>query len=300
MALKIIDAHTHVQFEQYDKDRDDVIARAIAAGVGMINAGADLKSSKDAVDLAHKYENGVWAAVGVHPTEIRTYTDRNADKNGFISDNPSGNLLESAMREIETLAHDEKVVGIGECGLDLHSLIDSDRSSDKHRYIGGNPSLNQRQSEILRQKEIFEKHIRLSGSVKKPLVIHCREAFGDTIDILTDMKNELLPEPGILHFFTGTVENARQLLALNFSFTFGGLITFNRSFDDILKFIPLEKILVETDAPFVTPIPYRGKRNEPAYVVSTVEALAKIKGIPSENVSEATLKNTIRVFNLSI
>lgn len=258
-GIKIIDAHTHVQFEQYDKDRDDVVARSLAEGVGMINAGADLKSSKDAVDLAHKYENGVWAAVGIHPTEPKDF-----DK----------------LKEVEKLATDPKVVGIGECGLDYFR--------DKDFEIQN------------KQKEIFEKHIEFSRKYKKPLIIHCREAFADTIDALTVNKNNLLPEPGILHFFTGTIDDAKRLLDLNFSFTFGGLITFNRSFDDVLKFIPLEKILVETDAPFVTPVPNRGKRNEPAFIVSTAKELAKIKSISFEDASETVFKNTIRVFNLSI
>ena len=257
--IKIIDAHTHVQFEQYEKDREEVVARSLALGIGMINAGADLKSSKEAVDLAHKYENGVWAAVGIHPTEPKDF-----DK----------------LEEVEKLSADVKVVGIGECGLDY--FRDKEYKTQK------------------KQKEIFEKHIEFSQKHKKPLVIHCREAFADTIDILTAHKKDLLPEPGILHFFTGTIEDAKRLLDLNFSFTFGGLITFNRSFDEVLKFIPLEKIMVETDAPFVTPVPNRGKRNEPAFITSTVESLAKIKKTSVETASKTALSNTVRLLNLSI
>ncbi len=281
-GIKIIDAHTHVQFEQYDKDRDDVVARSLAEGVGMINAGADLKSSKDAVDLAHKYENGVWAAVGIHPTEPKDF-----DK----------------LEEVEKLATDPKVVGIGECGLDYAHFVREQsgwKQNGAPAIAAGNGGFVDVKKEKDLQKEIFEKHIEFSRKYKKPLVIHCREAFADTIDALTVNKNNLLPEPGILHFFTGTIDDAKRLLDLNFSFTFGGLITFNRSFDDVLKFIPLEKILVETDAPFVTPVPNRGKRNEPAFIVSTAKELAKIKSISFEDASETVFKNTIRVFNLSI
>lgn len=259
MDLKIIDAHTHLQFEQYDSDRNDIIIRALAGGIGMINAGADLKSSKEAIDLAHKYENGVWATAGIHPTEPKDF---------------------DVFEEMEKLAQDIKVVGIGECGLDYFR--------DKEFEIQK------------KQKEIFEKHIDLSNKTKKPLVIHCREAFGDAIELLAANKENLLAEPGILHFFTGTIEDAKKLLELNFTFTFGGLITFNRDFDDILKFIPIEKILVETDAPLVTPVPNRGKRNEPAFVVSVVQELARIKGVSVETMSQTTLKNTARVFNLPI
>jgi TatD DNase family protein len=257
MNIKIIDAHTHVQFEQYDNDRDGVITRALAAGVGMINAGADLQSSRDAVDLAHKYENGIWATVGIHPTESKDF-----DKFG----------------EIEKLAKDNKVVGIGECGLDYFR--------DKEFEV-------QRE-----QKEIFKKHIELSNKTKKPLVIHCREAFADVIDILVARKSELLPEPGILHFFTGTIEDAKKLLELNFSFTFGGLITFNRSFDEIIELIPPDKLLVETDAPFVSPKSHRGKRNEPLYVGEVIPIIAVIKRANEETARKQFLENTKRVFGV--
>jgi TatD DNase family protein len=257
MELKIIDAHTHVQFEQYDKDRDEVIACSLTAGIGMINAGADLKSSKDAIDLAHKYENGIWATVGIHPTESKDF-----DKFG----------------EIEKLAQDKKVVGIGECGLDYFR----DKEFEVQR----------------KQKEIFGKHIKLSNKIKKPLVIHCREAFVDIIDILTAHKNEILPEPGILHFFTGTMEDAKKILELNFSFTFGGLITFNRSFDEIIELIPSDKLLVETDAPFVSPKSHRGKRNEPLYVEEVISAIAAIKRTDEEKARKQLLENTKRVFGI--
>jgi len=257
MDLKIIDAHTHVQFEQYDKDRDEVMARALAAGVGMINAGADLKSSRDAVDLAHKYEDGIWATVGIHPTESRDFDN---------------------FGEIEKLAQDDKVVGIGECGLDYFR----DKEFEVQR----------------RQKEIFEKHIELSQKIKKPLVIHCREAFIDIIDILTAHKNEILPEPGILHFFTGIVEDAKKLLELNFSFTFGGLITFDRSFDKIIEFIPLEKLLVETDAPFVAPKSKRGQRSEPLYVSEVIPVITALKLADEEKMRKQLLENTKRVFGV--
>jgi TatD DNase family protein len=253
--IKIIDAHTHVQFEQYESDRDGVVARSLAAGVGMINAGTDLKSSKDAVDLAHKYKNGVWATVGIHPTE-----DKDFDK----------------FEEIIKLSNDPKVVGIGECGLDHFR----------------NNSFEVKK----RQEEAFEKHIGLSQKSKKPLIIHCREAFVDVVELLKSHKNELLTEPGILHFFTGTAEDAKKILELNFSFTFGGLVTLNHSFDKIIKMIPIQKILIETDAPFVSPKSRRGQRNEPVYVVEVIPIIAAIKQMTEESVTKKLLENTERVF----
>lgn len=257
MDIKIIDAHTHVQFEQYDNDRNDVIARALTGGIGMINAGADLKSSKDAVDLANRYEAGAWATVGVHPTEPKDF-----DK----------------FEEIEILTKDNKVVGIGECGLDYFRDKDSEVQN--------------------KQKEIFVKHIELSNKIKKPLVIHCREAFGDIIETLMTNKEKLLPEPGILHFFTGTVDDAKKLMELNFSFTFGGLITFNRSFDELIGMIPLEKILIETDAPFVSPKSHRGQRNEPSFITETLSIISDIKSKKEDEVRGLLLTNTQRIFGI--
>lgn len=278
--IKIIDAHTHVQFDQYNEDREDVVARALNQGIGMINAGADLKSSKDAIVLAHKFENGVWATVGVHPTEPKDF-----DK----------------LSEIEILAQDSKVVGIGECGLDYAHFV---REQSKRKQNGapaiaeGNGGLFDIKKEKDLQKEIFEKHIRLSGIVKKPLIIHCREAFDDLVGLLGVNRNLLLAEPGIIHFFTGTIDDAKKLLELNFSFTLGGLITFNRSFYNIIKFIPIEKILVETDAPFVSPKSHRGQRNEPSYIIETISSIASIKNIEENLVRDKILENTKRVFKL--
>jgi TatD DNase family protein len=256
--IEIIDAHTHVQFHQYEKDRLDVIKRALEKKIGMINAGADLESSKKALELANEYDYGLWATAGVHPTEFKDF-----DK----------------LEEIKTLASSPKVVGIGECGLDYFWTKEADLQK--------------------KQIEIFENHIQISNEIKKPLVIHCRNAFSDTIKILSANKSKLLQEPGIIHFFSGSLDDAKKLLDLNFSFTFGGLITFNRSFDDIIKYIPIEKILVETDAPFVAPAPIRGKRNEPAFVDLVLEQLAKIKELSFDLVREEVLKNTFRVFRIS-
>lgn len=278
MDIKIIDAHTHVQFQQYDKDRDGVIKRALESGIGMINAGADLESSEKAVDLTKKYD-GVWATVGIHPTETQTHSDNGMDKPGFISEDQLSNQRESTMREIEKLAHDNKVVGIGECGLDLY------REEDRNNKT--------------MQEELFIKHIELSNKIKKPLVIHCREAFSQTFEILENHKNLLFKKAGIFHFFTGGIEEAEKVLDLGFSFTFGGLITYNRTFDEVMKYIPIENILVETDAPVMSIKSHRKERNEPSYVTEVIDSLSEIYKKDRSELEKIILENTRRIFSLS-
>lgn len=255
----LIDAHTHVQFPEFDADRDAVIRRAKEMGVGMINAGADIASSHKGVALARQHEGWAWATVGIHPTEL--------------DDVPS-------FEKITSLAADPSVVGIGECGLDYFHITDGAAQQQ--------------------QKDLFIRHIALSQESKKPLVIHCRQAFADVVDLLGVHRGQLSAEPGVLHFFTGTIDDARMLLELNFSFTFGGLMTFNRTFDDILKFIPRDHLLVETDAPFVSPAPYRGKRNEPAYVVEVACALAEVLAVDHAELAKTLFETTRRIFNLGI
>jgi len=129
-------------------------------------------------------------------------------------------------------------------------------------------------------------------------MVHCRDAFPDLIDILTANRHSLNDTPGVIHFFTGTIENAQKLLGLNFAFTFGGVITFARSYDEILKMLPADHILSETDAPYVSPEPYRGKRNEPAYVIEVVRKLAEIKGLTPEEMAAVILANARKIFRL--
>lgn len=253
--IKLIDAHCHLQSAAFDVDREQTIKRAFQAGVSMIVVGTDKESSQKAVELAQKYPEGIFAAIGQHPTETEKF------ESDFY----------------EKLAASKKVVAVGECGLDFNRIKNTElRIKDL-------------------QKEIFVEHINLANEVKKPLMIHCRVAFDDLIGILNSESSRLNSPPGIIHFFSGTIEDARSLLDLGFYFTFGGLVTFNREFEGIIRFIPLERILLETDAPFVAPIPYRGKRNEPAYIVETAKKMAEIKKLPFEKIACQTSENVEKV-----
>ncbi|MBI5079513.1 TatD family hydrolase [Candidatus Wolfebacteria bacterium] len=275
--MKFIDVHAHLNFPDYQNDADEVVRRAFDSGVWIINVGTDRKSSRKAVEMARFYPSGMWAAVGQHPTEKEIFDY------GFY----------------EKLAADSKVVAIGECGLDYAVFVRERSKRLQKRASAEAESEGGLQQKIKKQKEIFIKHIELANELKKPLMIHCRDAFGDLIEILTANRRLLIPDrPGIIHFFTGSKENAEILLEMGFYFSFGGLITFNRSLDEIIDFLPIERILLETDSPFVAPEPYRGKRNEPAYVVETAKKLAILKNVSLEKISDETFSNAQKLFAL--
>lgn len=289
--MKFFDAHTHTHFAAFETDWREVIERALKNNVWLINVGTQKDTSARAVEVANLYGEGVYAAVGLHPIHTeKSYHDKqelgepsavsfsnsreleNKERGGFVSRGE-----EFDYEYYKKLAEDPKTVAIGECGLDYYRLAQETKE---------------------RQKNAFLQQIKLAKEVKKPLMIHCRNAFEDLIDTLVACRMSLNNPPGVIHFFTGTKEDAQKLLALGFSFTFGGVITFARDYDEAIKIIPLDRILTETDAPYVAPVPYRGKRNEPAYVVEVVKKLAEIKGISKEEMANYTFKNTKKIFPL--
>jgi len=287
-SFPFLDAHTHVQFAAYDSDRDDVIDRALKSGVRFINIGTQKDTSENAVRLAEKYSEGLYATVGLHPTHTApSYHD--ADELGEEKES-STKGEEFDFEYYKKLASNQKVVAIGECGLDYFHF-DTTKS---------------REVQIQKQKEVFIAQMKLSNEVNKPLMIHCREAISDLISIFhTQSSIYNLKNPGIMHFFSGTLDEARELLELGFSFTFAGVITFPPrkgefmgSYDELIRSIPLDRILSETDAPYVAPMPYRGKRNEPMYVIEVVKKLAQLKNISTEEMAEAIARNAHRVLGI--
>ena len=287
---EFFDAHTHVQFSAYDADRDAVISRAEHAGVRFVNIGTQKDTSRRAVELAERHE-GVFAAVGLHPVHTsRSFHD--ADElgggeaaKGFTS---RGEIFDAAY--YRELALHPKTLAIGECGLDYFHFNDGES----------------RDAQVQKQKDAFLAQIVLASEVEKPLMIHCREAFGDLIGMLIANRRTLgAPSPGIIHFFTGTVAEARQLLELGFSFTFGGAITFaprkneaENQYHELIREIPVDRILSETDAPYVAPAVYRGKRNEPAYVIEVVKKLAELKNVSVDEMASQIRKNAKRIFGV--
>lgn len=253
-----IDTHVHLNADQYDEDLKEVIDRALNSKVEkMVVIGFDRKTIKRAIELAEQYDF-IYAVVGWHPVDAIDCTDED-------------------LEWIEQLAAHEKVVGIGETGLDYHW----DKSP---RDI---------------QQQVFRKQIQLAKRVKLPIIIHNREA---TEDVLTILREEDAQEVGgVMHCFGGSVETAQESIKMNFMISLGGPVTFKNAKKpkEVAAEIPLEHLMIETDAPYLAPHPYRGKRNEPSYVPLVAEEIARLKELPVETVAEATTENAKRFYKLS-
>src|SRR3989344_770023 len=284
----LFDSHCHVQFPEFDADRDAVIKRALGAGIWMVNVGTDVESSKKAVELARQYKEGVYATVGIHP--VRDEISNGASPHEADSESQlcvDRNIVEIGFKELEELAEDEKVIGIGETGLDYYRNQEIQNDNAKFKIIKE------------KQKELFIKHIELAKKVGKPLIIHCRDAHGDLLDIVSSFKFQVSSSPGVMHFFggEGAWENLDKYLAMGFYISLAGVITFKNYKDaENIKKIPLDRILMETDAPYVAPEPHRGKRNEPSYIKFVAEKLAEIKGVSFEEAAEQTMQNVRALF----
>ena len=259
MRVMLIDTHAHLDFSQFDADRQEVITRAQEAGVGIIvNAGAGLEASRAGVALAETYPQ-IYAAVGVHPHEAKTLND--------------GILI-----ELRNLAQHPKVVAIGEIGLDYYR----DRSP---RPV---------------QRQAFQQQLALAKELGKPIIIHDREAHKDVMNLLRQWVQDGRQPAGVMHCFSGDLAMAREVIEMGFYVSIPGPVTFTnaRRLPELVRALPLERLLIETDCPYLTPHPYRGKRNEPAYVRLVAEAIARIRGIPLEQVARITTANAQALFGL--
>lgn len=273
----LFDVHTHVQFHAYKDDADAVVRRALDAGIWMVNVGTQQDMSLSAIAFAEKYPEGVYATVGLHPVHTgKSYHDKDEiGDNAAFTDHGE----EFDYNFYKKIATHPKVVAIGECGLDYYRI--------------------ENQESRIKQENVFRQHIELAKGVKKPLMIHCRSAFSDLIRILVSDQVSNVRCPGVVHFFSGTKDDAGKLLDLGFSFSFGGVLTFTRDYDEVVRHIPLERIVLETDAPYITPVPYRGRRNEPLYITEVAKKLAEIKNVSFEEVSLQTTKNAKKIFRIS-
>ncbi|HEY41607.1 MAG TPA: TatD family hydrolase [Dehalococcoidia bacterium] len=257
--ITLVDTHAHLDADEFGTDRDEVITRAHDAGVtSIITVGTSVESGQRSIELAEQYP-GILASIGIHPHAASTTTEADIDS-------------------IARLAGHPRVVAIGEIGLDFYRDY-SPRDS---------------------QLQVLQWQLEMAVRLDLPVAIHCRQAHEEMLAILHDWTTRY-PErhsPGVIHCFMGDIETARGYLEMGFYLSLGGYITYpvNRNAHDVMRFIPADRLMVETDCPFLTPQLYRGQRNEPSYVRYTAEELAEIRGVPLETLARETTKNARRLF----
>lgn len=270
--MKYFDAHTHTNFVAYNNDREEVILRAKDAGVGMNIVGTQLDTSKASVALAEKYDN-VFATIGLHPVHTsKSYHDVKELGEGGKEFTSRGEIFDIAA--YETLGKNPRVIAVGECGLDYYRVEESTKDV---------------------QSKAFIEQIELANTLNKPLMLHIRNAYDDALEILKAHAKV----KGDVHFFAGDWATAKKFLDFGFTLSFTGVITFTHDYDEVIKNAPLDMLLSETDAPYVTPAPHRGKRNEPSYVELVVRKIAEIRHEDPERVRGQILENARRVFQMS-
>ena len=252
----LIDTHAHLDMKDFEKDREQVLARALEAGVaGIVTIGVDLPSSRKAVEIA-KQNDFMAASVGYHPHNAKE-------------------MDEGAIRELAELAASPKVVAWGEIGLDFF----------------------RRHSPPQTQIKAFQRQIHMAGDLGLPVILHARDAHEPLLEIL---RNNRFPSGGVIHCFSGDYPMAGLFMDLGFHISIPGTVTYKKAvpLQEVAAKIPLERLLVETDAPFLAPVPHRGKRNEPAFVAHTAREIARLRDMDFEALADATSRNAKTLFKL--
>lgn len=260
----IFESHAHYDDRQFDVDREKLLENLPFQNVGVIvNVGSDIRSSKESITLAHQYDY-IYAAIGVHPDEVDT-------------------MKEADMEELSHMAKETKVVAIGEIGLDYFR-----KEGNAYKSV---------------QKEWFCRQLDLAKEIEKPVIIHSRDAAEDTIQILRDFRKEnpQIENPGVIHCYSYSPELAKEYVAMGFYIGIGGVVTFKnaKKLVETVAQIPLERILVETDSPYLCPEPNRGKRNDSSQIRYVIDRIADIRGIAPEEVEKQTEMNARKMYRLS-
>ena len=310
----MLDIHAHLHDPAFDADRDVVVKRAFDAGVTkIITIGTDAKESRMAVACAERYE-GVYASVGIHPDFFNGTIEKEFPISNFqfpIKSQFSNEEIQKIIGEMRELAKHEKVVAIGECGLDYFVREgQGERETADAPPTGGTTVVSEREKAL--QKELFLMQIELAQELKLPLIIHCRpstgtvDAYEDVFEILHNTK--YIIQNTVLHCYMGDTEVTKKFLELpGVCFSFTGNITYpvkksvagtKDDLTEVVKMIPIDRMLAETDCPYLAPVPYRGKRNEPVYVVSVIEKIAELKGISRETAAQAVIAGAEKIFSI--
>lgn len=260
----IFESHAHYDDRQFDVDREKLLENLPLQNVGVIvNVGSDIRSSKESITLAHQYDY-IYAAIGVHPDEVDT-------------------MKEADMEELSHMAKETKVVAIGEIGLDYFR-----KEGNAYKSV---------------QKEWFCRQLDLAKEIEKPVIIHSRDAAEDTIQILRDFRKEnpQIENPGVIHCYSYSPELAKEYVATGFYIGIGGVVTFKnaKKLVETVAQIPLDRILVETDSPYLCPEPNRGKRNDSSQIRYVIDRIADIRGIAPEEVEKQTEMNARKMYRLS-
>lgn len=264
--MRIIDTHTHVHSKEFDADRAEVLKRAIESGMWLVNIGTDFEDSRAAIELAEKSEEGVYATVGIHPTSL-------VDEKTFIAE------------ELRKLAQSSpQVVAIGETGLDFYRTSEEDLPAVKKI-----------------QEDAFRKSIRIANELNLALVVHARGSQKDPYGVYDLIHSILVEEKagrGVIHCYGGNVEQAKKFVELGFNLGITGIVTFKNAemLRQVVTSVPLENLVMETDAPFLAPEPHRGQRNEPSYLIEVAKKIAELKNISVEDVAAETTVNARRMY----
>ena len=278
--MKLFDTHAHVHFNAYKDDAAEVIQRSFDNDVWMVTVGTQKDTSKSGIEWAEKYEKGLYASVGLHPTHAVAHGFNDSNELDF---KPRQEEFDAEFYQ-SLVDSSDKVVAVGECGLDYYRLPKEEVETMKKLQY----------SAFMAQAEFAAKN-------ELPLIIHCRDAHDDQFAALKEAKEQWKSEKlGVIHSFTGTYEEAKRYIEMGWYIAFNGIAVFADEVGEVARKLPLESLLIETDAPYLTPPPYRGKRNEPAYVKYVAEGIAVRKGISLDEVAETTFNNAIKLFQINL
>jgi len=276
-CFMLVDTHAHLNFSAYKNDAEEVIKRTLAGGVFVINVGSQYSTSVRAVEYAKKYD-GLYAAIGIHPLHLQAqkFSYHDPDEIEEVEIETAGEIFEK--EKYLELVKNSKVVAIGEVGLDYHHF----ESEDPPRVDEASP-------------RVEAGNINLANEVRKPIMIHCWDAYDDLYEILE--KNPV-GKRGVIHSFVGSFKTAKKFIELGYLIGLNGIITYGISYDKLIREVGLKDIVLETDCPYLTPVPKKGERNEPIYVKYVAQKIAEVKEISPEEVEKITTENANRLFRI--